>query len=128
MNMFNRRRFRGFRESGDGCCGGFNMSPCVIPNFGGDHNYTDSIWQGEDPATNRKNFPAIRAAQTAGGTAYGPTISNGINKPWSGNPMSIEEINPRFRKLYNGRESDAFHHESYDICSLLSEIGRRHGY
>ena len=73
-------RFR-LRESGDKCCSGGvdtcqNLTPYITPYYGQDHNYADSAWQGEDPATNRKNYPAIRAAKTAGGYTHDITVHN----------------------------------------------------
>ena len=123
------RRFRSFQEGGrnctrgigDACCGkdGF-MSPCVIPNFGKDHNYWDSLGQGEDDYTNSYNEPAMRAARTAGGSPFPQIMGGGVNATYDPDIMRRSEINPRNRKLYGGRESDAFHHES--VCDILSRL------
>lgn len=110
---------RSFRECGPNC----NIDPWEIPYYGQDHNYVDGPEQGEDLRTFERNYPAMIAAQTAGGVGYGPTLSNGINKTYPGNRAAYNEINPRYRKLFNGREEEAYHHES--VCDILSRLSYR---
>lgn len=111
-------------------CAGYNpknLTADITPYYGQDHNYTDGYWQGENPATDKVNYPAILAARTSGGIMHPQDINNGINKTWNGRqPMNINEINPKFRKLWdNGREEDALSFNEYyddDVCSKLSAI------
>lgn len=111
-------------------CAGYNpknLTADIIPYYGQDHNYTDGYWQGENSATDRINYPAILAARTSGGVMHPQDINNGINKTWNGRqPMDINEINPKFRKLWdNGREEDALSLNEYygdDVCSKLTAI------
>ena len=114
FNNYNRFSF----NEGHGC--NCNDMSCAIPNFGQDHNYADAYEQGEDPAAFKQNIPAMLAAKTAGGVGYGPTLSNGINGTYPGNRGAYEEINPKYRKLFNGREEEAYHHES--VCDILSRL------
>lgn len=119
--MFNVKGLRRITESkkeGDWSC-----PTCSIPNYGQDHNYADAWEQGESPETMKQNIPAMLAAKTAGGTAFGPTISNGINGTYPGNRSAYEQINPAYRKLYNGREEESFHHES--VCDILNRLSYR---
>lgn len=102
-------RFK-LRECVDcGCCDNNtkqNMSKDVIPYYGIDHNYNDSVWQGEDPAANDVNIPALRAAKTSNGRPNGITIHNYPNKIEKGGLM----------KMYNSYDESSY------ICESLSEI------
>lgn len=58
---------------------GNHLDQIKVNNF--DHkNDANFIGDGDDPATNKINIPAILAARTAGGDPDPKTVDNGVNK------------------------------------------------
>ena len=82
-----------------------------INAYGQDHNIADASEQGEDPATNTRNIPAMNAAKTAGGIPFAPTFDNGINAKGS-NTVNPNQVNPKFR-FNDGDNDDDDQEDSY---------------
>ena len=118
---------KNFMKFLEACCnGGDDTCPeCGIPNYGQDHNYADSAEQGEDPATNKTNQPALRAAKMSNGTPHPWVVNNGING--NGVGFSFNKTDKQ-KTLYGEREDDAYKaevHEGVDVASVLSKLSRK---